>query len=84
MPEVADWVAVELVTDSGGIDRKALAHADPEVREWALDVSKRYPPDPDAPAGVHQVIRTGQPELYPEIPDELLVRAPRTRSTTGS
>ena len=72
VPEVADWVAVELVTDSGGIDRKALAHVDPEVREWALDVSKRYPPDPDAPAGVHQVIRTGQAELYPEIPDELL------------
>ena len=72
VPEVADWVAVELVTDSGGIDRKALAHVDPEVREWALDVSKRYPPDQDAPAGVHQVIRTGQAELYPEIPDELL------------
>jgi PAS domain S-box-containing protein len=72
VPEVADWVAVELVTASGTVERKALAHMDPEVREWALDVSKRYPPDPDAPAGVHQVIRTGQAELYPEIPDELL------------
>ncbi len=72
VPEVADWVAVELVTDSGGIERKALAHADPEVREWALEVSKRYPPDPDAPAGVYQVIRNGQAEFYPEIPDELL------------
>ena len=72
VPEVADWVAVELVTDSGAVERKALAHVDPEVREWALDMSKRYPPDPDAPAGVYQVIRTGQAELYPEIPDELL------------
>jgi PAS domain S-box-containing protein len=72
VPEVADWVAVELVTDSGAVERKALAHMDPEVREWALDVSKRYPPDPDSRAGVYQVIRTGQAELYPEIPDELL------------
>jgi PAS domain S-box-containing protein len=72
VPEVADWVAVELVTDSGAIERKALAHADPEVRKWALEISKRYPPDPDSPAGVYQVIRTGQAELYPEIPDELL------------
>ena len=72
VPEVADWVAVELVTDGGGVERKALAHVDPEVREWALDVSKRYPPDPEAPAGVYQVMRTGQAELYPEIPDELL------------
>jgi len=72
VPEVADWFAVDLATESGGIDRKALAHADPEVREWALDMSRRYPPAEDAPAGVYQVIRTGQAELYPEIPDELL------------
>ena len=72
VPEVADWVAVDLATDGGALDRKALAHADPEVREWALEMSRRYPADPDAPAGVYQVIRTGQAELYPEIPDELL------------
>ena len=72
VPEVADWVVVDLATDSGGFERKALAHADPEVREWALEMSRRYPPPPDAPAGVHQVIRTGQAELYPEIPDEML------------
>jgi PAS domain S-box-containing protein len=72
VPEVADWVVVDLVTESGGLARKALAHADPEVREGALEMSRRYPPPQDAPAGVHQVIRTGQAELYPEIPDELL------------
>jgi PAS domain S-box-containing protein len=72
VPEVADWVTVELVTEGGAVERKALAHSDPAVREWALELSKRYPPDPDAPAGVYQVIRTGQAELYPEIPDELL------------
>jgi PAS domain S-box-containing protein len=72
VPEVADWVVVDLATESGGLDRMALAHADPEVREWALEMSRRYPPPPDAPAGVHQVIRTGQAELYPEIPDEML------------
>jgi PAS domain S-box-containing protein len=72
VPEVADWVAVDLSTDGGALDRKALAHADPDVREWALDMSRRYPADPEAPAGVYQVIRTGQAELYPEIPDELL------------
>jgi len=72
VPEVADWVAVDLATESGQLDRKALAHADPDVREWALEMSQRYPPPQDAPAGVYEVIRTGQAELYPEIPDELL------------
>ena len=72
VPEVADWVAVDLATETGALDRKALAHADPEVREWALELSRRYPADPDQPVGVYQVIRTGQAEFYPEIPDELL------------
>ena len=72
VPEIADWCAVDLATEGGGTERKALAHADPTVRERAIEISERYPPDPDAPAGLHQVIRTGQPELYPEIPDELL------------
>jgi serine phosphatase RsbU (regulator of sigma subunit) len=45
---------------------------DPTVRQRALDLATRYPPDPDAPQGVYQVVRTGQPELYPDIPDEML------------
>ena len=72
VPDVADWVIVDLATESGGLDRKALAHSDPEVREWALEMSRRYPAPPDASAGVYEVIRTGRAELYPEIPDELL------------
>ena len=84
MPEVADWCAVDLVADSGELERKALAHADPEVLQRAIELSERYPPDPDAPAGVHQVVRTGQAELYPEIPDELLREGAATRSTTAS
>jgi len=72
VPEVADWCAVDLLTDSGMLERKALAHADPEALQRAIQLSERYPPDPDAPAGAYQVARTGQPELYPEIPDELL------------
>jgi PAS domain S-box-containing protein len=72
VPEVADWCAVDVLTDSGKLERKALAHADPDVLERALRLSERYPSDPDAPAGAYQVARTGQAELYPEIPDEML------------
>jgi PAS domain S-box-containing protein len=72
VPEVADWCAVDVVTESRLLDRKALAHVDPDVLERARALSERYPTDPDAPAGAYQVVRTGQAELYPEIPDELL------------
>jgi serine phosphatase RsbU (regulator of sigma subunit) len=71
VPEIADWCAVD-VLENGRVERKALAHTDPVMRQKAVEISKRYPPDPDAPAGLYQVIRSGQAELYPEIPEELL------------
>jgi PAS domain S-box-containing protein len=72
VPEVADWCSLEVANPSGVLERKALAHVDPEVRQRAIELSRRYPPDPDAPIGIYQVVRSGQPELYPEIPDEML------------
>jgi PAS domain S-box-containing protein len=72
VPELADWCSVEVETDGGLLERKALAHVDPSVRDRALDLARRYPPNPEAPQGVYHVVRTGQPELYPDIPDEML------------
>jgi len=40
-------------------------------------LQEHYPPDPDAPRGVGQVLRTGRPELVPEIPESLLEGAAR-------
>jgi serine phosphatase RsbU (regulator of sigma subunit) len=72
VPELADWCSVEVETEAGLLERKALAHVDPTVRQRALDLARRYPPDPDSPQGVYHVFRTGQPELYPDIPDEMI------------
>jgi PAS domain S-box-containing protein len=71
VPEVADWCAVDVVVD-GQIDRVALAHQDPTMVEMAEEFRTRYPPDPHGQTGVPAVLRSGRPELYPEIPDELL------------
>jgi PAS domain S-box-containing protein len=71
VPEVADWCAVDLVAD-GGIDRVALVHQDPAMVEMAEELARRYPPDARAQTGVPGVLRSGRPELYPEISEELL------------
>ena len=47
----------------------------PEKVRWAYELQERYPPDPDAPTGVPQVLRTGEPEFFPELPQELLDEA---------
>ncbi len=74
VPAIADWCVVDLRTDDG-FERVAIAHADPAKLRWTEEVSRRYPPDPHAPNGVPHVLRTGESEHYPEIPDEMLVAA---------
>ena len=75
VPEIADWCFVELVQPDGSIERTAMAHRDPAKEQWAREISERYPLDPDSPVGSPQVIRTGEPQLLEEIPDEMLVAA---------
>jgi serine phosphatase RsbU (regulator of sigma subunit) len=50
-----------------------VGHVDPKKVELARELRERYPPDPAAPAGLWNVIRSGRPELYSEIPDRMLV-----------
>jgi PAS domain S-box-containing protein len=75
VPRLADWCAIDILGPNGEIERVAVAHQDPEKVRWARDLQERYPPDPDAPHGVSQVLRSGEPEFLPEIPEELLAAA---------
>ena len=72
VPRLADWVGVELSDGPGKTKQVAVAHVDPAKVQFARELAIRYPADPKALTGVPQVIRTGKPELYPEIPRELL------------
>jgi serine phosphatase RsbU (regulator of sigma subunit)/anti-sigma regulatory factor (Ser/Thr protein kinase) len=75
VPRLADWCGIELVTEDGRIQNAAVAHVDPAKVEFAEQLRRRYPPEPDAPTGVPNVIRTGRSELYPEVTDEMLVQS---------
>jgi len=72
VPEVADWCAVDLLDERGGLERVALAHADPAKVRLGQRLHERYPPDLDAEAGIGQVLRSGVGELYSEITDDML------------
>jgi PAS domain S-box-containing protein len=73
--ELGDWCAIDLADEQEGLRNVATAHVDPELVRLASEFRERYPVDPDAPTGAPNVIRTGKSELYPEVPDELLVEA---------
>ena len=75
VPYLADWCAIDILEEDGSLDRLALTHQDPEKVALARELEEIYPPDPEAQHGVPQVLRTGQPELVPEIPESLMEEA---------
>ena len=77
VPHFADWCAVDMVDEHGELRRVAVAHVDPEKVALAEQLHRRYPPERTAPVGAWQVVRSGLPELVPEISDELLERTAR-------
>jgi signal transduction histidine kinase len=70
VPRLADWCFIELLDENGAIVPTAIAHRDPDKVALVRRVLERYPLDPNAPHGTGKVLRTGQPELVPKIPDE--------------
>jgi serine phosphatase RsbU (regulator of sigma subunit) len=72
VPRLGDWCSIELVDENGEIRNAATAHVDPEKVELAARLRTRYPIDPDDATGVANVVKTGRPELFREIPDRLL------------
>jgi signal transduction histidine kinase/CHASE3 domain sensor protein len=75
--DMSDWCAVDLVDSDGVIRQVVVAHVDEAKIKWARELNKRYPPDYSGPTGVGHVIRTGQPEIYRDISDEMLVASAR-------
>ncbi|HWG47207.1 MAG TPA: PAS domain S-box protein [Gemmataceae bacterium] len=72
VPFFADWCTVDLAEMDGSVRRLAVAHVDPSKVSLAQELARCYPPDPNAPRGVHNVLRAGQSELMSDIPDSLL------------
>ncbi|GLC23952.1 hypothetical protein rosag_04650 [Roseisolibacter agri] len=82
VPRLADWCAIDLV-DAAHPERPrgrrvAVAHVDPAKVALAHELAERYPPaESDAASGVPYVLRTGAPQLIPEIPEAMLAAGAR-------
>ena len=77
VPTLADWCSIDMVTDERTIRRLAVAHQDPAKVELAWEIDRLYPQQMGDMEGVAKVIRTMQPELYPNVPEELLALVAR-------
>ncbi|MFY0526898.1 ATP-binding protein [Archangium gephyra] len=77
VPVLADWCGVDVVDGRGRVRRLITFHGDPDKVRLSEELLRRYPFDPDAPSGSPRVLRTGESELIPDLPDEVLVRHAR-------
>jgi PAS domain S-box-containing protein len=75
VPQIADWCAVDLFTEDGGREPVAIAHADPEKLRTATRLRAYEPERLDPDRGLGLLRRTGESQLFKEIPEELLVAA---------
>jgi PAS domain S-box-containing protein len=76
VPSIADWCAVDVLTDDKKLDRVAVAHVDPTKIEMARTVQDRYE-DPSSPYSPSHVVRTGRPALLKLVTDDMIVAAAR-------
>jgi PAS domain S-box-containing protein len=72
---LGDWCVVDLVNADATMSRVAVAHADPARHEMARVLQQRYPPGPDGPATIREVLDTGRPVVTVLEPDEVEHRA---------
>ncbi len=68
VPLLADWCAMDVVGEGGFVQRAAVAGTDMAKAAMVGD----HPFELNVPHGASRVVRTGEPELYPFVPDSLL------------
>lgn len=77
VPRLADWFAIEILGKDGNIELLATAHVNPAKEKQALDVLRHYSAYINDQFGVPEVIRTGEPQFFPVITDEMIKSAAR-------
>lgn len=76
VPSIADWCAIDLLDENKKLQRITVAHPDPQMVEWAHELYQQYPPDPDAPSGAYNVVRTNEAQYTPVITEEMIQAVP--------
>ena len=75
-PGLGDWCTIHLL-ENGSLEQVSVVHAQPEKVRFAREMAAKYPPTSDTPDGAYEVVRTGKPKLYGDVPDVLLVQHAR-------
>jgi PAS domain S-box-containing protein len=68
---MAEWCVIDLVDPDGSLRAAAVAHVEPAKQAFVRAMRERYPVGPDGLRGASAVVRSGEPELYRDVSDEV-------------
>ncbi len=77
VPQIADWCAVDVITEQGSLERVAIHHSDPEMLAIAAQINRNYGPQLEEATGVAGIIRSGRARLFTDFDSEALARHAR-------
>jgi PAS domain S-box-containing protein len=72
VPQIADWCAIDILGEGGGIDHVAIVHRDPEKSEVGRKLRERYPTNYEG--GIAKQVLSGKSFFWREIDDGLLAQ----------
>jgi serine phosphatase RsbU (regulator of sigma subunit) len=72
VPQLADWCGVDLFDTEGRRESVAVAHKEPGKLKLAEQLREYDPEQLDQERGLGKLLHTGQPQLYPQITEEML------------
>jgi PAS domain S-box-containing protein len=75
VPRLADLCRVYLIDPDGTLRMLAVAHSDPRKAALSSEIQERFPVRPSDPNGASHVVLTGEPQLIPELSDEVIEAA---------
>lgn len=78
VPTLADWCSVNMVDDTGKPTQIALTHIDPDKVKWVKMLQEQLAHNAEDASDQMRVLRTGEPIVYRDITDEMLVAGARS------
>jgi PAS domain S-box-containing protein len=78
--DFAEWCSVDVLTDSGELDKVVIAHADMSRVQWAQEFAAKYPTDLSSNTGVSAVLNSGESLWVSEVFEEMIARTAKNES----
>ena len=78
VPSLADWCAIDVLSEHNGLERIAIIHKDEKMTEYLFEFEKRFPTTEKNSSDLYEVIRTGKAQLVPTVTDETIRQGARS------